>query len=270
VAGFLKHFDGSVEQVVLANPDELSKQVLTINPKVILAVGLRAAKIARMRVNDVPIVFCMAFHPLENGLRTKTSTGVHLEPSAADQLKAVTRIIPHVKKIGIIFDPNRTGRLVAEFRDAAAELKMEIGAVPVKNQNEALKVLKEMPEKAQALWLIRDPTVLSRNLFNQALILQQQKRLPVIAYSPQFVRKGAFFSYSASYQRQGKKAAEIVKALLGGENITEMNVAHPDGTIFFNVDTGEKLQYIMPSLKIFLGGKRGVVEIEDIPGEDQK
>jgi|GEM_PF-1911758 len=270
VAGFKTAFDGSTRQVVLASPDELARQVLKINPKVILAVGLRAARTAKMRVNDVPIVFCMAFHPLENGLRTETSTGVHLEPSAADQLKAVTRIIPHVKKIGIIFDPNRTGRLVAEFRDAAAELKMEIGAVPVKNQDEALKALKEMPAKAQALWLIRDPTVLSRNLFNQALILQQQKRLPVIAYSPQFVRKGAFFSYSASYQRQGKKAAEIVKALLGGENITDMNVAHPDGTIFFNVDTGEKLQYIMPSLKIFLGGKRGVVEIEDIPGEDQK
>jgi putative ABC transport system substrate-binding protein len=270
VAGFKASFDGSIEQMVLANPDELSKLVLKINPKVILAVGLRAAKIARMRVNDVPIVFCMAMHPLQNGLRTETSTGVHLEPSVADQLKAVTRIIPHVKKIGIIYDPSRTGRLVAELGDAATELKMEIKAVPVKNREEAQKVLAEMPDQAQALWLIRDPTVLSREFFNQALVLQQQKRLPVIAYSPQFVRKGAFFSYSASYQRQGEKAAEIVKALLGGKSITELDVAHPDGSIFFNVDTGEKLQYIMPTLKVFLGGKRGVVEIENIPGEDQK
>ena len=270
VAGFKEFFSGSTRQVVLANPDEFSKLVLKINPKVILAVGLRAARIAKLRVNDVPIVFCMAFHPLQNGLRTETSTGVHLGPAVADQLKAVTRIIPHVKKIGIIYDPNRTGSLVAGFRDAAAELKLEIVAVPVKNQAEAQKALAEMPEKAQALWLIRDPTVLNRKSFNQALVLQQQKRLPVIAYSPQFVRKGAFFSYSASYERQGKKAAEIVKALLGGKSITEIDVAHPDGTIFFNVNTGEKLQYIMPSLKVFLGSKRGVVEIEDIPGEDQK
>jgi putative ABC transport system substrate-binding protein len=270
IKGFKAHFDGSTEQVVMASPDELLKLVLKINPKVILTVGLRAAKITRMKVNDVPIVFCMAMNPIVNGLRTETSTGVHLEPSVIDQLKAVTKIIPHVKQIGIIYDPNRTGRLVAEFRDAAAELKMEIVAVEVKNQEESLKALREMPEKAQSLWLLRDPTVLTRNLFNQALILQQKKRLPVLAYSPQFVRKGAFFSYSASYQRQGKKAAELVKALIAGKSLTELDVAHPDGTIFFNVNTGEKLQYIMPSLKIFLGGKKGVVEIEDIPGGDQK
>jgi putative ABC transport system substrate-binding protein len=270
VTGFKEFFDGSIKQVVLANPDELSKLVLKINPKVILAVGLRAAKIAKMQVNDVPIVFCMAINPMINGLRTETSTGVHLEPSVADQLRAVTRIIPHVKQIGIIYDPNRTGRLVAEFRDEAVKQKMEIVAVPVKSQEEALKALMEIPEKAQSLWLLRDPTVLTRNLFNQSLILQFGKRMPLIAYSPQFVKKGAFFSYSASYRRQGRKAAEMVKALIGGKSLSELNVAHPDGTIFFNVDTGEKLQYIMPSLKIFLGGKKGVVEIEDIPGGDQK
>jgi len=270
VAGFKEFFDGSTEQVVLTNPDEVSGLVLKINPKVILAVGLRAAKLLKMLVNDVPIVFCMAMHPVQNGLRTDTSTGVHLEPSAADQLKAVIRIIPHVKKIGIIYDPRRTGRLVAEFSDAAAELKLEIVAVSVKNQAEAQKALMEMPEKAQALWLLRDPTVLTRELFNQSLILQFEKRMPLIAFSPQFVRKGAFFSYSADYPRQGRKAAEIVKAIIEGKSLTELDVAHPDGTIFFNVNTGEKLQYIMPSLKIFLGGKRGVVEIEDIPGEDQK
>jgi putative ABC transport system substrate-binding protein len=274
IAGFKDSFNGSIQQVAmagpLAHPDELSKLVLRVNPKVILAVGLRAAKILKMQVNDVPIVFCMAMHPIINGLRTETSTGVHLEPSVVDQLNAVTKIIPHVKRIGIIYDPNRTGRLVAEFRDAAAELKMEIKAVPVKNREEAHKALTEMPKQAQALWLIRDPTVLTRTFFNQALVIQFKERMPLIAYSPQFVKKGAFFSYSASYKRQGKKAAEIVKALIAGKSLTELNVAHPDGTIAFNVNTGEKLQYIMPSLKIFLGGKKGVVEIEDIPGGDQK
>jgi putative ABC transport system substrate-binding protein len=274
VAGFKAAFDGSVREVTLegplAEPENFYKLVLEVNPKIILAVGLRAAKIAKARVSDVPIVFCLAMQPVINGLRTETSTGVHLEPSVTDQLRAMSKIIPHVKQIGIIYDPARTGRQVAEFRDAAAEQELEIVAVPVNNQDEALKALMEMPEKAQALWLLRDPTVLTRKLFNRSLLLQLEKRLPVIAFSPQFVRKGAFFSYSASYQRQGQKAAEIVKELLGGKVPSELKLEYPDGTIMFNVDTGEKLQYIVPSLKVFLGGKRGVVEIEDIPGGDQK
>jgi putative ABC transport system substrate-binding protein len=271
IKGFKDHFKGSTEQIVLASPDELLKLVLKINPKVILAVGLRAAKIAKMQVNDVPIVFCMAMHPLVNGLRTETSTGVHLEPSVSDQLKAVTRTIPHVKKIGIIYDPNRTGRQVAEFRDAAAELKLEIVAVPVKSREEARKALAEMPEKAQVLWLLRDATVLTREFFNKALILQFEKALPVIAYSPQFVKKGAFMSYSAGYPRQGRKAAEIVKAILQGKSISELNVAHPEGTLTVNMNTGEKLRYIIPSVRLVIwADKKGVVEIEGLLDEDQK
>jgi putative ABC transport system substrate-binding protein len=270
VEGFKSLFEGSVKQVILADPETLHDLVLKVNPKVILAVGLKAARIAKAKFSNVPIVFCMAVHPLQNGLRTETSTGVHLEPSAADQLLAVTRIIPHVKRIGIIYDPKRTGRLVAEFGDAAAEQEMEIVAVPVGSQAEAQKVLVEMPQKVQALWLIRDATVLNRDFFNRALVLQFEERMPLIAYSPQFVRKGAFFAYSASYQRQGRKAAEIVRALIEGQLPSELEVAYPDGVITFNVKTGEKLQYIMPGLRMLLGGRGGVVEIEDIPGGDQK
>lgn len=274
VAGFKKNFEGSTEQVVLAgplaNPDELLKLVLKVNPKVILAVGLRAAKMAKIKVNDVPIVFCMAIHPIINVLRTETSTGVHLEPSVAEQLRAVNRMIPHVLKIGIIYDPNRTGRLVAEFRDEAAKLKLEIVAVPVKSQAEALKALKEMPEKVQALWLIRDPTVLTRNFFNQSLKIQFGKKMPLIAYSPQFVKKGAFISFSAGYPRQGRKAAEIVRAILQGKSISELEVAHPDGALTINLNTAEKMQYIMPKIHMLEEIVPGVIVFEDIPRGDQK
>ena len=274
VMGFKELFKGSTEQVVmtgtLANPKELSKRVLKTNPKVILAVGLRAAKILKMLVNDVPIVFCMAIHPVQNGLRTETSTGVHLEPSVAEQLRAVNSLISHVKKIGIIYDPNRTGRLVAEFRDEAAKLKIEIVTVPVKSQSEAFKALEEIPEMVQALWLLRDPTVLTRKLFNRALVLQYKKKMPLIAYSEQFVRKGAFISYSAGYPRQGRKAAEIVQAILQGKSISELNVANPDGAITINLMTAEKMKYIMPKVRMLKEVDLGIIVFEDIPGVDQK
>jgi putative ABC transport system substrate-binding protein len=274
IKGFKEVFKGSFEEVVLkgslAKPEELHKLVLRVNPKVILALGLKAAKTARARVHDVPIVFCMAMHPIMNGLRTGTSTGVHLEPSVAEQLKAVKRIIPHIKRIGIIYDPSRTGGLVAQFRDAAVEQKVEIVAVAAKNRAEAKKTLMEMPEKVQALWLIRDATVLTRKFFNQSLILQYRKKMPVIAYSPQFVRKGAFISYSADYPRQGRKAAEIVRAIMAGKSPSEVEVAYPDGTITINLNTAEKIGYMMPKVRILEEVVPGVIVFEDIPGEDQK
>ena len=274
VKGFKEVFKGSLEEVVLkgslAKPEEFHKRVLKVNPKVILALGLKAAKMARARVHDVPIVFCMAMHPIMNGLRSETSTGVHLEPSVAEQLKAVGRMLPHIKRIGIIYDPSRTGGLVAQFRDAAAEQKMEIVAVAVKNRAEAKKALMEMPEKAQALWLIRDATVLTRQFFNHSLVLQLEKQMPVIAYSPQFVKKGAFISYSADYPRQGRKAAEIVRAILAGKVPSEVEVAYPDGALTVNLNTAKKIQYFMPKIHILEEVDFGVIVFEDFPGKGQK
>jgi putative ABC transport system substrate-binding protein len=274
VKGFKEVFKGSIEEVVLkgalAKPGEFQKRVLRVNPKVILALGLRAAKIAKARIRDVPIVFCMAMHPIMNGLRSGTSTGVHLEPSVAEQLKAVGRMLPHIKRIGIIYDPARTGGLVAQFRDAAAEQKKEIVAVAVKNRAEAKKALMEMSGKAQALWLIRDATVLTRQFFNHSLVVQLEKKMPVIAYSQQFVKKGAFISYSADYPRQGRKAAEIVRAILAGKAPSELEVAYPDGALTVNLNTAKKIQYIMPGVQVLEEVDMGVIVFQDFLEEDQK
>jgi len=54
----------------LSDPGKLASAVKSQDPKVILAVGLGAAKALKAEISDIPIVFVMAMNPVQNKLRS--------------------------------------------------------------------------------------------------------------------------------------------------------------------------------------------------------
>lgn len=251
VAGFQLIYKGSISTLVmkgdLSDPGKLADAVRKEKPKAILAVGLRAAKALKAEISDIPIVFCMAMHPVQNKLKSDNSTGVDLEPKAKDQLLAFKSAIPGLKRVGIIYDPKRTGRFVNGAKKAATEAGLVLVAKPVEERKDVPGALNEITSSAQALWLIRDATVLTREFFNHTLIVQFEKKLPLLAYSEQFVRKGSVCSFAATYPSQGKKAAEIVRAVLSGTNIGDIPIQAPEGTLTLNLNSAQKAGVKIPS-----------------------
>ncbi len=252
IEGFLGVFEGSTGILTMAGPgshEDLLAEIYEASPRLVLAVGLRAAKWMRSQAPGIPTVFCMAMHPEDNLLKTDYMTGVHLEPSPGDQLSAFARILPDAAKIGVLYDPERTGRQVESIREAAADLGVQVLARPVSSREEVPAALSEVAADSQALWLLRDATVLTREYFNRTLMLQLFKRLPLITYSRQFVKKGAFFSYSASYQEQGREAGEIANRILSGASPADIPIQHPGGALYLNGEIGKRIGAVPPSLR---------------------
>lgn len=252
IDGFKSVFGGSDKILTMSSPvddEKLTAEIHRANPRIILAVGLRAAKWVRDQALETPTVFCMAIHPEDNLLKTEYMTGVHLEPAPAEQLQAFARVLPDAVKIGLLYDPKRTGRQVKAIIAAANELGLSIIARPVETREEVPGALQEVVAESQALWLLRDATILTREFFNHTLVLQLSKRLPLIAYSEQFVRKGAFFSYSASYDQQGEKAGDIANRILQGASPANIPLQHPKGTLSINARTGEMTGALLHSIR---------------------
>jgi putative ABC transport system substrate-binding protein len=250
ITGFKGVYKGSIKLMVmegdLADADRLAAAVKAESPKVILAVGVRAVVKLKEKISNIPIVFCMAVHPKGKKLNTKNATGVSLEPFASEQLKSFKKVIPALKKVGIIYDPKRTGTFVKEAIKAAPSANLEMMAVPVSERKEVPKALEKVISSADALWIIRDPTVLTKEFFNHTLIVQFEKKLPLLAYSGKLVEKGAVCSYSSSYVDQGKKAAEIVNSIIGGKSPSDIPLLAPNGTLTVNVNSAPKANVKVP------------------------
>jgi putative ABC transport system substrate-binding protein len=255
IDGFKDVFQGTEKIITMEAPlpeKAFLAEIRESNPQLILAVGLRAAKWIKAYAGDVPAVFCMAMHPVQNRLKTESMTGVHLEPSPEDQLRAFAGILPEDAKIGLLYDPKRIGRQVETIKETAGGLGVKILTRPVGSREEVPAALEEVVAEAQALWLLRDATVLTREFFNHTLVLQLSKRIPVIAYSEQFVRKGAYASYSASYKMQGEKAAGLANQILSGTSPNDIPLVHPDGMLTVNMRTGQMIGGILPSVRTYL------------------
>lgn len=248
--GFRTVFSSSFKTLTMdgssSDSDAFEKQIRKLKPKVILALGLRASKMLKERFRHVPIVFCMAIRPHENDLKTTNTTGVHTEPRVEHQIKAFKDAIPDLKILALPHNPERFSDFVEKAKKAASKVGVELLAIPVKDRKLSPAAILKAREEADALWFIRDPTVLMRENFNYSLIMQFERKIPVVAYGAHFVRKGAFCSCAASYSEQGRIAAILVKRILEGEKPSGIPIQHPEGILTINTDSAMKAGVKVP------------------------
>ncbi len=250
IQGFKETFKGSVVTLTmqgrLADPANLAAAVREAEPRAVLAVGLSAAKALRAEITDLPVVFCLASTPSLNKLRSGNVTGVDIEPPVRDQFRALQEVAPKVRKLGVVYDPKYSARLVEDARRAAGELGLQLVVREVKERREVGEALRQILSQVDSLWLLRDVTVVTREFLDQALIIQAEKKIPVLAYSDQFVRKGAVVAFAASYQSQGRKSAQIITAILEGAKAGEMPLQTPEGALIVNRGAAERAGITVP------------------------
>jgi putative ABC transport system substrate-binding protein len=225
----------------LADTSALLEAIRQAKPKVIVAVGPKAAKVIRQNIAEVPIVFCMVSHAIQLSLKNTNSTGVTMQPTPGQQIEAFRRVIPGMRHIGVIFHPDLSGSFVAEARQAAGDLGLRLVERPVTTNREVPNALKEIIEQADGLWLLRDGKVVTQEFFTQTLLLQAERKLPLMVFSDRFVEKGALCSYSAGYDDQGRQAARIAKRIVSGTPVRDIPIQAPEGILTINLASAARL-----------------------------
>ncbi|MBW2702307.1 MAG: hypothetical protein JRF33_15920 [Deltaproteobacteria bacterium] len=250
MSGFKKSFAGDSitlrAQGVLANPEKLIKAIRKEQPQVIVTVGLGATRTVVSMIDDIPIVFCMANNPRQHGLQRPNTAGVLLEPAPAAQLQAFARLLPKAKRFGIIYDEKASGDFVRAAKRKAKALNIHIDAIRVESRPQVPKALSRLVSRVDALWLLRDAKVMTRSFFKQTILLQYNRKLPVLAYSEQFVRQGALASFAASYSDQGRMVARLVKAILAGKASEVMGIVSPKGHLTINPNAAKQAGLMLP------------------------
>ena len=250
LSGFKKAFAGdSISlrvQGALADPEKLVAAIRKEQPRVIVTVGLSATRLIVSNIEDIPIVFCMANNPRRHKLWRSHTAGVLLEPAATAQLRAFAELLPKAKRIGIIYDEKASGDFVRAAKQAAKALNLHIDAIRVDSRQQIPGALRSLVDRVDALWLLRDAKVMTRGFFKQTILLQYNRKLPILAYSEQFVRQGALASFAASYSDQGRMVAKLVKAILAGKNPKTLGLVSPRGHLAVNPNAAKHAGLMLP------------------------
>jgi putative ABC transport system substrate-binding protein len=237
LASVLKEPDYDLEKLyMMGDRNEgfrLANKISRRKPDLVVAIGTEAAAVAHEVIREIPIVFCMVLHPEEMGLVGDAICGISMNVRFEDQLEILKQFDSGIARIGVIFDPDRTGHVIAAAERTAAGSNVSLVASPARTMEEVAEALKRMEgDKAiDAFWMIFDPVLVNKLTYKIVLLFSLQQEIPLIVPVEPFVDTGALFSLSPDYGQSGRQAGELVRQILDGEaSAGEIGTRYPDAT----------------------------------------
>ena len=85
-----------------------------------------------------------------------------------------------------------------------------------------------MVNKIDALWIIPDGTVVTKESLEIILKMSLKHHLPVFCTSSAIVKAGALVSISPDYRQTGIQAAQLAQTLLNNSTVISLGVKQPD------------------------------------------
>lgn len=232
--------DGKNIKVVFQNAQgniaiatQIAKQLISLKPKVIVAISTPSAQavLSESKKENIPLIFSAVTDPIEAKLvssfsNTKHATGVtdYLPPKS--QLELVQMFHPKLKLLGFIYNPgevNSTQQL-QKMRDVANSMGIKIIESPISKTSDASSAVNNLAEKVEAIYVPNDNTGVAamKNIVKTA----EKLKLPVYAGDTGSVEMGAIATHGYDRAQLGKKVGNMVIELLKGKKISQMPIQH--------------------------------------------
>ena len=215
-----------------------AKEMVALQPDVILAIGTVPTAALQQETRTIPIVFAIVSDPVGAGFVASLPrpggniTGfISMEAGMASKwLELLTEIAPGLKRAAAMYNPDMaTGGgsyYLPAFEAAARSLKVAPIAAPVHSDAEIEMVITSLGREPRGgLVLMPD----SFNNVHRASIIAQAVRnnVPAVYYNTSFVRDGGLLSFGADRADLFRRSASYVDRILRGEKPPELPVQVP-------------------------------------------
>jgi putative ABC transport system substrate-binding protein len=132
--------------------------------------------------------------------------------------------------VGVIYNPAKTGAQVQEAREAAQRLGITLVLRKADDPREAVRELSTLKGEVDALWLVPDPTVVTRDTVEAFALFSQQNRVPVVAFAARYLQQGAVAAFEVDPSDMGRQAGRMARRILDGASPDKVPPEHPAKT----------------------------------------
>jgi len=215
-----------------------AKELVGLQPDVILAVGTPVTAALQRETRTIPIVFGVVSDPVGDGFVASLPrpggniTGfIFTEAAMAGRwLELLTQIAPNVKRVAIIFDPDTAPGggtyYLPAFEGAARSLKVAAISAPVHNDAELEAVITSLGREPGG-GLIGMPGAFSVVHNASMILLAARNNIPAVYSSSVSARAGGLLSYGPDIGDIFRRAASYADRILRGESPADLPVQLP-------------------------------------------
>ena len=190
----------------------------------IYAISTPSAQAAYNVTKKIPILITAVTDVKAAGLVGDNITGTSDATSIYKQLETITKILPKVKKVGIIYNTSEQNSQVqvVSAKEESKKLGLEIIETGVTNVNDMAMGLDSLLDKVDVLYTPTDNLVVSAT----PLVLDKanRKNVPVVGCIEDQVAQGALITDTIDYEKLGYQTGEMAIRVLKGEEPKNMPV----------------------------------------------
>ena len=254
VNGFLQEWAQSssalpVREAVLKNSTDDARTVFgsAAKPAAVVAVGADAARWA-IKNTSCPAVFCMVANARSslianiNTAAVARVNGVSLDIPPKTQLQTLSVYLPNAKRVGVIYDPRKSGGTVQELEQAAAAMGIQLLKEAVTSESSLPEATDRIVGQIDVLWAPVDSTVYNSRSAQFILTRMLEHKVPVMGFSENMVRAGALLALQVNHAAVGAQTAALLQTVLNGEALAGGTVQAPRS---YNVMLNDRVQQFL-------------------------
>lgn len=218
---------GTLTQVMLSeqqgeNAFSLKKQLQTA--RLVVVIGDPALEVATRELKETPVLFLLA---PSAGALPKNFTGIDLRIRPSRQLAAISRLMPKLRSIGALYNPEQTGHWAQEALLSPAGSVQTLLFKKISAPAEVPEALASLRNAVEAYWLLPDDLVTSPQALETLREFSIANRVPILSFSEKYLKAGAAAAITFDMADLGAQAAAMAFRILGGSSPNDMPVESP-------------------------------------------
>jgi len=199
--------------------------------RAVVAIGTDACRSLAQSSVSAPVSVCVllprvAFDRIADGARArgKTLSAVLLDQPLARQMTLIRLALPERRRIAVLLGPE-TDALGTSLAASAAAQGLRVSLGRIESPDELAGTLQRILVDADALLAIPDSVVFNSHTIQNILRTAFKNRVPLVAFSPAYVRAGALIAVYSTPQQIGRQAGRSLRAALAGRELPSQQ--HP-------------------------------------------
>jgi putative ABC transport system substrate-binding protein len=195
-----------------------------------------------MTVEDTPVIYAMVFSPESATDGQKNITGVSMNISPEKQFQAIREVLPDAKRVGIVYNPERSARLFGDAQSAASKHGITLVPKEAHALKEVFSAINELKGEIDAFWMLPDVTVITKETIEHLFLFSFENDIPIISFSEKYVEMGALMALAIDAEDIGMQAGEIANEILSGASVGDIPMHDPRRSrMFLNLRTAERM-----------------------------
>jgi ABC-type uncharacterized transport system substrate-binding protein len=192
-------------------------------PQLIVTVGsgaLGAVAVSKPARTGIPVLATLVprityERELQRGGGVLQASAVFLDQPPARQAALIRAALPAARTVGVLFGAESRGQAPA-LRAALSAQNLTMHGEDASSRGQFF-ALQSVLDDSDVLLAVADPGVFNSETIANILTAGYRRSVPMLAFSPSYVRAGALFGLYSTPEQAAATSAEVIRTVLSGK-----------------------------------------------------